>query len=106
MDKKPALAIITDLHITESNGDMVRGLVKESLTKIKELGLSELYIAGDVFDERKAQPLNTLDSFDDILDDANEIGIEVIAIPGNHDKVNYYAENSYLRQYRHHPNCQ
>lgn len=104
MNKKPTLAIVTDLHITESNGDMVRGLVKESLNKIKELGLSELYIAGDVFDARKAQPLNTLDSFDDILSDAEEMKIDVIAIPGNHDKVDYYSEKSYLKQYRHHPN--
>lgn len=104
MNKKPALAIITDLHITESNGDMVYKLFCESVDKVIELGLSTLIIAGDIFDARKAQPLISLNTFDDMLHYAIEKQIEIQAIPGNHDKVDYYSSKSYLDQFRYFPN--
>jgi len=101
--KKALFPIITDLHIDESNYLQVRDVVIQSIDKCIEHLLKTLYVAGDIFNSRKSQPLVVLDCWSEILDYAQMKGVELIGIPGNHDKLDYTSEKSYLDSYKHHP---
>jgi exonuclease SbcD len=59
---------------------------------------------GDVFNSRKSQTLLVLKTFEKILDIVQEYNLEMWCIPGNHDKTSYESNESFLDQYKHHPN--
>jgi len=99
--KKPISLLFTDPHLTPSNIRVVEKLFLEAEQKAKELGISRIIVLGDIFESRNAQPLAVLNTFGAILE---KISLEVIIIPGNHDKVDYKSENSYLDEYKFHPN--
>lgn len=103
MKKKPLILIITDTHLSNKNIDLVIDIFKQAIEKTVKLGFDVLYHAGDVFDSRKHQTLATLNAWYDILDMLEEAGIKLRAIPGNHDKPDYFDEASYLDVYRTHP---
>lgn len=101
---KPIGVILTDTHLDRDNVDAQLSIFKQAIDLAKELGLSEVWHGGDIFESRKSQPLGVLDAFDRILSLFEESEITLVAIPGNHDKVNYDSEKSYLDVFRHHPN--
>lgn len=103
MIKTPQIGIITDLHLKEDNIEEVSFCVKQAIITVKNFGLKNLYIAGDIFNSRKAQPLIVLTAWMDILNYAFEEGIELRCIPGNHDKPIYTEERSFLDVYKKHP---
>lgn len=102
-NKSPLTALFTDLHIHLHNEDEILDLVKQIIVKCKENNINVALCLGDVFESRRAQPLQSLKIWERVLLLFQEAGIEVIGIPGNHDRVNYESEDSYLDQYRHWP---
>jgi exonuclease SbcD len=101
--KRPIILIITDLHLDQSNIDAVSNVTRQAIDKAKSLGLKHLYIAGDIFNSRKSQPLDLLDAWEEVITYAQSKSIVLRAIPGNHDKIDYTSERSYLDVYKHHP---
>ena len=94
--KKPLLIVGTDTHLKNGNESQIIDIFKQMLDEAIKLGLSEVYFDGDWFDSRKYQSLSTLRATITILDMYEEAGVLLKAIPGNHDKPNYEAEDSYL----------
>ena len=94
----------TDWHVTKGNAQEIKDIIKEKFILTKELGLDRVYVLGDLFVSRVSQRMEILDSFWDILNLAKEWGIQLIVIPGNHDKTDYKSDRSFLRFYQHHPN--
>lgn len=105
--KKKAIALlITDTHLSLDTIDENISVYNQSLNLALQLGLDKIYHLGDAFESRKAQPLDVLDTFGSkILSMFNpmELGVSIDFIPGNHDKVSYQSEKSYLDQFIYHP---
>lgn len=95
--------VLTDTHLKEKNIEINKSIYSQAIKLAKENGLKCVYHGGDIFDSRKAQPLIIQKSFEDILDMFLEENIELIAIPGNHDKSDYTSKHSFLDAFRHHP---
>lgn len=95
--------ILTDTHLEAENAEVNKAVFKESRDLAKEAGLKKIYHGGDIFNSRKAQPQDILNAFGTILDEFEADGMELVAIPGNHDKTNYHSEASFLDPFKHHP---
>lgn len=100
--------ILTDTHLKESNIETNKSIFKQAVQVLKkhESDLKKwfIYHGGDIFDSRKAQPLDVLkEGFLDILDYLFDEGVTLVAIPGNHDKTSYASANSFLDVYATHP---
>jgi len=93
----PLILISTDWHLDKNNTEVVSELLIQKCELAKSLGLQEIFVLGDCFDSRKAQELATLDTFLEILQMiTEEYGLDIFMIPGNHDKVDYSSESSYI----------
>lgn len=103
-NRKPITILSSDWHIDKDNQDEISDIITQIIVLAKELGIKEVIVLGDIFESRKAQPLDNLQFFKSILERFNDAGIVLIAIPGNHDKVNYESELSYLDVFSNHPN--
>lgn len=101
--KKVIGVLITDTHLADNNIEVVRSIFRQTATKAKELGQDCIFHLGDIFHSRKGQTQEMLSVFDDILDELHKENINLILIPGNHDKQNYGSWESFLKSYRHHP---
>lgn len=101
--KKAVAVVFNDLHIKRDNRDQILDLMSQLVKLTQSLNLDEVYGLGDFFESRNEQPLFNLTTMDSILEIFEAGGITLNAIPGNHDKVDYRAKESYLDSYRHHP---
>lgn len=101
--KKPLFAVVTDIHLEQSNLDQRKGLLEQVKSIMKQMSINRLMILGDIFESRKAIPENVLNCFGDILTDFYNSGIKIFAIPGNHDKLVYTKKESYLTPFMHYP---
>jgi DNA repair protein SbcD/Mre11 len=101
--KKTIGILSSDWHLDKDNFLEKKDLIKQKIALAKQLKVKNLFCAGDIFIERKARPLIDLKYFDDILYLIWEEGLELFLIPGNHDKVNYKSDDSYLLTYKHYP---
>jgi DNA repair exonuclease SbcCD nuclease subunit len=104
--KKPIAAILTDTHLDEDNIETNKSVYRQARGIAKELGLEELFHGGDIFNSRKGQPQSVLNGFAEIIDEGEEDGIPIIAIPGNHDKTDYGSIVSFIEPYRKRPGFQ
>jgi len=102
--KKPVAILITDIHLDKNNLVHVKEIIGQVITKAVELNCSTVIGLGDFFKSRKAQPLHVLNGFGEVLSMFQESKIDLTAIPGNHDKVDYESEKSYLDEFKFHPN--
>lgn len=100
----PLASISNDWHIKEDNTEQLINLVIEQCELNKNLGIKYIICIGDIFNSRKSQSLLVLNTFGRILDIVQEYGFELWAIPGNHDKTSYTSDESFLDQFKHHPN--
>lgn len=100
---KPLFGVITDLHLCESNLIEIYNSCYKAIIICKQNGVNQLFIIGDIFDERKALSFNTLQMFGKILQLGHNEGIYIHLIPGNHDKISYKHKKSYLDIYSHYP---
>jgi len=95
--------IITDTHLNEKNIELNKSIFRQAKNIAIKNGLKYIFHGGDIFDSRRGQTDTLLKMFEDILDDLDDDGIVLIAIPGNHDKSDYASLNSYLDPFKHHP---
>lgn len=100
MKKRPLILIITDTHLSNKNVEQVIDIFRQAIAQAQKLGLKVIYHAGDIFDSRKHQTLATLSAFALILQMFEDAGMILRAIPGNHDKPDYFSPNSYLDVYQ------
>lgn len=103
---KPIGIIFNDLHIKKDNREQVLSITSQLISKAKEIGVKNVIGLGDFFESRNEQPLYNLKTFEEILNLLQSNNLTLIAIPGNHDKVNYDSSESYLDAYAHHPALQ
>lgn len=103
MSKPIIFSILTDPHLNESNFKEVESALYRAIDKTVKKGCHTLFIGGDIFTDRKTQSFDTLQSFGRVLEYAYKEDVQIIAIPGNHDKIDYESERSYLDIYRHYP---
>jgi len=94
---------ITDTHLKDSTVDINNSIFDQLIKYAKKHNIDTVFHAGDIFTSRKAQTELTLNAFTKILDEFNENGITLYAIPGNHDKTDYESYDSFLDVYKHHP---
>lgn len=102
--RKPIGALSADWHLDKDNIETKKGLISQICDEMDILGIDDLYCLGDIFEDRKAQPLINLDGFDEILDLIEKRKKRLKAFPGNHDKTSYLSEKSFLNQFRFHHN--
>jgi len=88
--------VITDLHYDIQDLEQTQSVVIQAVDKAVVDGIGTIFIAGDIFNSRKSQYLEVLLAFKAVLKYANDAGVRIIAIPGNHDKLDYQSESSYL----------
>lgn len=102
---KQAIAIIsTDKHLNENNALELLDLADQEINLAHELGVNTVIWLGDIFDSRISQRQELLTCLDQMLDMYADADLSLICIPGNHDKTDYEADESFLTPYRHHPN--
>lgn len=100
MKKKPIFILINDIHIDKQKGGLVKDVFQQVFDLANSRGINTVIIGGDVFTNRSGQPLDCLSAFQDIIDEAKNRSIDIIAIPGNHDKTDPDDNRSYLDIYR------
>jgi DNA repair exonuclease SbcCD nuclease subunit len=104
MKKEIVGIFITDTHLKQQNHEENYQIYKNAVDLCKESGLKNIFHLGDIFDSRKNQSLSNLNFLKRVLDEIFlPNGITLIAIPGNHDKLSYESEESYLDIYENHP---
>lgn len=94
--KKVEVIALTDTHLSKSTIEENISCFEQARIKAKELGLKRVHHIGDIFTNRSGLTLDVLIAFTRILQGFKEDGIELIAIPGNHDKVHLNVDASYL----------
>ena len=98
-DLNPIAIWMTDPHLSPSTIDVNLSIYRQVFDLAQSENIKVIYLGGDVFESRKAQPQEVLNVFANILKEANERGLIIRAIPGNHDKTSYIEESSFLDVY-------
>lgn len=101
--KKPINLLLTDTHLSEKTSSINMDIWQQAVITCVENEIKVIYHLGDIFDSRKAQTQEILMFFQRILEMLEEYEIELIVIPGNHDKTSYQSSNSFLHVFKHHP---
>lgn len=102
MSKQPLAIFITDTHLSENTIEVNFSVFEQAVVKCQELGISQIFHGGDIFNSRKGQPEIVLNAFHSILEMLEQNNILLFAIPGNHDKTDYTSSSSYLESFTHH----
>jgi exonuclease SbcD len=100
--KKPLLIASTDWHLKRENIPQIINLFKQKCELAVKLGVKQLVCTGDVFDSRIAQRQDVLTAFNDILEMLVVYDLEMVIIPGNHDKTLYTEKQSFLDPFKNH----
>jgi DNA repair exonuclease SbcCD nuclease subunit len=101
--RQPLALISNDWHIDADDYQEVEEIIEQKIHHCMENGISKAIIAGDVFNSRKSQPEPNLTCLSRILQRFASEKIELYIIPGNHDKLGYEGDSSYLTAFKHHP---
>jgi len=101
--KQPIAVSITDTHLSENTIEINISIFKQAFNICDELGVKSLLHLGDIFNSRKGQPEQVLNTWKSILDEAAERQIIIYAIPGNHDKTDLTSDASFLDAFDGHP---
>ena len=86
-NKSPVAILGFDPHLSKDNVTVVRDLFNQTFALAEEIGCKIVILGGDVFTSRSAQPLEVLDTWREITEDAKARGLEIAVIPGNHDRL-------------------
>lgn len=97
--KKPITLLLTDTHLHSGNIPLVTDIWNQAIEKCLELNIKKISFTGDFFTSRKGQELAVDDAGRKIIDKVEQSGLEMDAIPGNHDKTDLESESSYLDEY-------
>jgi exonuclease SbcD len=99
MDKLPLAIWITDIHLSLKTMKTVKYIFEQVQEICLQMEHPTLILGGDIFDSRSGQPQEVLTCFSEILQNLEQKGIKTLCIPGNHDRVDYTKEDSYLDAY-------
>ena len=100
-NKLPIGIFIKDTHLSKNTIEINKSIFKQAKEQAIKYGV-DIFHGGDIFSSRNAQPLDTLNTFHEILEDLGKVNIH--CIQGNHDLVDQESEVSYLTVYKNHPN--
>jgi len=103
MKKEPITVISTDWHLKEDNVLDLFNIAEQEITLALKLGVKVVIWLGDVFDSRLSQRQELLNCLTELIGAYHEAGLEIWCIPGNHDKTDYSADDSFLTTYKYHP---
>jgi exonuclease SbcD len=95
--------LITDTHLADNNIPLVRSIWTQAIKVCRDRGLDHIYHLGDVCDSRDSQSQKVLWHLSMMLEEAHMNSIEVVVVPGNHDKTDYGSERSFLDVFSYHP---
>lgn len=98
--------ICMDTHIKDSNVDLIEILFDQIIEVCKKNNIKTILHGGDIFNSRTAQSLNVLRCFNNILNKLQDNGLNLWAIPGNHDKANLEDTFSFLNVFGSHSSFQ
>lgn len=101
--KIPTAVIITDTHLREENRETVKSIFIQTIEYTLKLGFDTIFHLGDIFHSRKAQTLQVLEMWREILDIIQSFELKLVAICGNHEKTSYEDVASFLHPFQHHP---
>lgn len=90
------LIFLTDLHLKESNTEVITSIFEQAFEAVQKYNLQKLYLLGDIFNERPSLSYSLYEVFKNICCRADALDIVIAAIPGNHDKPDYDEEKSWL----------
>jgi len=93
----PLALILSDTHLSKSNYSLVKNIFKQAIDICKERNIKYMFHLGDFFQSREAQPLLALDEATNILKEIADNKIQLLIIPGNHDKTDLESNVSYLK---------
>lgn len=96
---------LTDTHLKEDNIELVTDIWNQAIQKCIELKIKRIFFFGDFFTARKAQTLLVDEAGRKIINNVLCNAIDLIMIPGNHDKVDQDSESSYLDEYSGYSGC-
>lgn len=89
-------ACITDTHIDENNFSLIEDLFDQLINECQRKNIGVVLHFGDWFKSRKGQSQAALLSTMRIIDNLRRNNITLIIIPGNHDKTDLDANESFL----------
>lgn len=101
--KKPIAIISTDKHLKEENASELMDLACQEIELAKKYDIGHVIWLGDIFDSRLSQREELLTCLTEMIALYREEGIQILCIPGNHDKTNYERDSSFLTSFKHHP---
>lgn len=90
--------------IIDCNYDEVKKAFIKAINLAKEHKLNKVFHLGDFFDSRKHQSQNLIEMAYSILELFRDSNIELVLVTGNHDKVSYSHDFSFMSAFRDHPN--
>lgn len=96
MKKNKGILLVNDLHLNKDNTILIEYIVQQIIDVCFNNGINVIFWGGDIFTNRPGQHLSVLKCFSEILLKLEGNNIQSYAIPGNHDKVDYESEDSYL----------
>lgn len=95
-NKNPIAVLITDTHLTKKNGDYVFSIFQQAIDVSEKIGCKTVVHLGDHFVDRASQELETVLSFQRIIDLFKSKKIFLKTFPGNHDKSDQTLNTSWL----------
>lgn len=101
--KKPIAIISTDKHLKEENSVELLDLAKQEISLAKKYQVDFVIWLGDIFDSRLSQREELLTCLTEMIALYHKADIQILCIPGNHDKTNYEGDSSFLTPFKHHP---
>jgi exonuclease SbcD len=93
---KTVSVLLTDTHLKKDNLDLVEDIFVQACELCVEENCKTITHAGDWFTNRIGQNLQTLLRMKKIFNIVDSYGLEIVGIPGNHDKTDQDSESSYL----------
>jgi exonuclease SbcD len=88
--------LINDIHIDKQTVNVATAVCLQAFEYAVANGVRNVIFGGDVFTNRSGQPLVCLNTWRYILDQSKVHNLTLHVIPGNHDKTDKNAEESYL----------
>lgn len=101
--RTPIAIVSTDKHLREDNALELLDLAEQEIALAKQYEVETVIWLGDIFDSRLSQRQEILTCLTDMITLYHEAGLQIICIPGNHDKTDYEADESFLTPYKYHP---
>lgn len=95
--------LITDTHFNNDNIGQVDDVMAQGINLASKTRSKTLFHLGDWFTSRTGQTLTTLMGMLVVLGRAQQKGVKIVTIPGNHDKTDLEDTRSYLEVFRSHP---